>query len=437
GEWLGPCLIGIGILLIVPDLSQGSLPHMVSLILSSLGTGAGSALVLLDVGRAYSFVGRKACALEVLIATMAAALIALSLFFLPFSAVLGVVLLMPFLTVCCLKKSQSSMQATTKRRASRGEKLTGSMMVRFTLMAFILGTVTGFMRDIYSLHGDDVFGFSYALLFSIGAFLAAVILGVAIFFAKYFSIKTLYKPVILLCAIGFAVIPALGIGMPFPFLIVSIGYTLFEILIWVILSEVAKRFQYTSVQVFGFGRSLVLAGGIIIGILLSRVLSNIDVLDMQTLVFISAIAVSLIIVSQNYILTDHVLETFEGNPRNEPYEPLASRTDTKDAHPSATEEGSPTERRTRIPLRARCQLIGEYYKLSAREIDVFHLLACGRNAARVQEELIISPGTVNTHTRHIYQKLDIHTQQELIDLMQTADLDAVSNELGKRKRSKR
>ena len=39
---------------------------------------------------------------------------------------------------------------------------------------------------------------------------------------------------------------------------------------------------------------------------------------------------------------------------------------------------------------------------------------------------------MNTHTRHIYQKLGIHTQQELIDLMQEADLDAMEQELEKR-----
>ena len=75
------------------------------------------------------------------------------------------------------------------------------------------------------------------------------------------------------------------------------------------------------------------------------------------------------------------------------------------------------------PLLERCKIIGAYYGLSKREIDVFHLLSLGRSAARIQEELLISAGTVNTHTYHIYTKLDVHSQQQLIDLMQAADLD--------------
>ena len=34
------------------------------------------------------------------------------------------------------------------------------------------------------------------------------------------------------------------------------------------------------------------------------------------------------------------------------------------------------------------------------------------------ERLIISANTVKTHTRHIYKKIDVHSQQELIDLVE-------------------
>lgn len=44
------------------------------------------------------------------------------------------------------------------------------------------------------------------------------------------------------------------------------------------------------------------------------------------------------------------------------------------------------------------------------------LLLKGRTIARIQEELFISAGTVNTHTRHIYQKMGIHDRQQLLDL---------------------
>ncbi|WP_305299505.1 response regulator transcription factor [Parvibacter caecicola] len=68
---------------------------------------------------------------------------------------------------------------------------------------------------------------------------------------------------------------------------------------------------------------------------------------------------------------------------------------------------------------------GAYYGLTEREIDVMHLFATGRTAARVREELVISAGTVNTHALHIYQKMDVHSRQELIEKVAAADLDAM------------
>lgn len=60
--------------------------------------------------------------------------------------------------------------------------------------------------------------------------------------------------------------------------------------------------------------------------------------------------------------------------------------------------------------------LAENLGLSEREQDVFVLLAEGRSSARIQEDLCIAAGTVNYHTRNIYQKLDVHSRQEIIDL---------------------
>ena len=48
------------------------------------------------------------------------------------------------------------------------------------------------------------------------------------------------------------------------------------------------------------------------------------------------------------------------------------------------------------------------------------LLAKGRTRARIQEELYLSSGTVATHARHIYQKVGVHSKQELLDVIESA-----------------
>ena len=45
------------------------------------------------------------------------------------------------------------------------------------------------------------------------------------------------------------------------------------------------------------------------------------------------------------------------------------------------------------------------------------------DSAAIQEALYISAGTANTHMRHIYRKLDVHSQHELIDLVESMVVD--------------
>lgn len=57
--------------------------------------------------------------------------------------------------------------------------------------------------------------------------------------------------------------------------------------------------------------------------------------------------------------------------------------------------------------------------ITAREREVLALLVQGRSVPFIQEELCVSRNTVNTHVKHIYRKLKVHTKQELIDLYVT------------------
>ncbi len=74
-------------------------------------------------------------------------------------------------------------------------------------------------------------------------------------------------------------------------------------------------------------------------------------------------------------------------------------------------------------IKRKCAVIADTYLLSRREAEVFYLLACGRNAASIQKILYIAPGTANTHMRHIYKKINVHSQQELLDLLDSVELD--------------
>lgn len=58
------------------------------------------------------------------------------------------------------------------------------------------------------------------------------------------------------------------------------------------------------------------------------------------------------------------------------------------------------------------------FALTPREVDVVLILAKGRNKERAAEELHLARETVKTHAANVYRKLAIHSQQELIDLIE-------------------
>lgn len=56
--------------------------------------------------------------------------------------------------------------------------------------------------------------------------------------------------------------------------------------------------------------------------------------------------------------------------------------------------------------------------LTPREADVLPLLARGKNRASIAAELGVSSSTAHSHIMHVYQKLGVHNQQELIELFE-------------------
>ncbi len=71
----------------------------------------------------------------------------------------------------------------------------------------------------------------------------------------------------------------------------------------------------------------------------------------------------------------------------------------------------------------RGEMLARDKGLSEREKEVFRLLAKGRNAEFISNELCIARPTAKTHIQHIYQKLCINSHQELIDMVESYALE--------------
>lgn len=73
------------------------------------------------------------------------------------------------------------------------------------------------------------------------------------------------------------------------------------------------------------------------------------------------------------------------------------------------------------PYKRKCTQATMAYDLTPREGEILFYLAKGRNAKYIADQLYVAERTVKTHTYHIYQKMGIHSQQELIDIVENEE----------------
>jgi ATP/maltotriose-dependent transcriptional regulator MalT len=68
-------------------------------------------------------------------------------------------------------------------------------------------------------------------------------------------------------------------------------------------------------------------------------------------------------------------------------------------------------------LSDRCAELARTYNLTARELEVLQVLARSASNKEAARLLTIAAGTLKAHTRHIYEKMGIHTRAELDELL--------------------
>jgi LuxR family maltose regulon positive regulatory protein len=52
--------------------------------------------------------------------------------------------------------------------------------------------------------------------------------------------------------------------------------------------------------------------------------------------------------------------------------------------------------------------------LSERELDVLRLIAAGLSTQAVARHLVVAPSTIQTHLKHLYNKLDVHSRTQAV-----------------------
>lgn len=203
------------------------------------------------------------------------------------------------------------------------------------------------------------------------------------------------------------VIPALGPQSAAGGIVGSVLFGLSFVLDWVLLGRVVHHSGASVLKVFGFGFGAAALGssaGFVVGSVFGELGGQAQV-AVASLVVLALCLFSVLVLLRN---NDLVLIA----------QPVETEGCDSDVALETRALGVPAESKARF--RTRCNVIAATYSLSPRETEVFALLAKGKDAKAVAEELFVSFNTARTHIRNIYSKLGVHSRHELLDLVDGA-----------------
>lgn len=422
GFLCGPALAGIGTLFILA--AEGTFANQIIYLgVYSIFTGIGSALTLLDFGRFYSIIAPHVCARESITAFFLGSIIPLIFYALPLPLTVVLCSCLPLAgTLMIHRKNVPSEPLAQNMRRPLKKKF----LVKFIIGASIFGVAVGFLRDLYSYSGTFSYTTSWSMFLTLASSVVTLLVLLVVLLNRRFDPLFLYRPILILVAAGFLALPLMHFESFLPGMIACIGYFLFELLIWIVLANISYRFNLPSIKVLGLGRGTIAGGGTLLGAFLVQKATAEELYPyLSSYEIVSAIVALLIIVyciifSERDIAwlypKENIKKTIAGSPPSDVFRETNSLTSEK--KPIDTGIGQDA---SFVTMRSRCAMLAEKYGLTKRELEVMVLLAIGRSAPRIQKELCISLGTVNSHRLHIYQKLNVHTFQELIDLIKGAD----------------
>jgi DNA-binding CsgD family transcriptional regulator len=389
---LGPLFMTIGTLLLVVGVFSGELFFGIQL-LGAVLTGIGSGVIDLGWGEAFRQIDPK----KTLFGAPFAFFIAAVLF-----PVIGSLPAQVGSLVCALLPLVSGWILFGKLKVWKNPPLLepnplkpGAFIWKLGAASCLLGLADGVVRmvllDVSPIDGDALYrsSFIWASLLSM-----LIIYSCAIFIRRS-SYSLMYRPIILIMAVFFMLLPVIDVSSTLANVIALAGYETFNLFIWIILAETARNYRLSSTIIFGMGWGMITFGAFL-GSVVAGFLQAFGTFSQETFTLIALLAAIVVFFSYMFIFSEKDLLEFS----------------------EAIEDEGVKEPERSQPFRERCKVIAAEYELSARETEVMILFAKGRSTPHIQEDLYISRGTVTTHLRHIYQKLAIHDKQQLLDLIE-------------------
>ena len=363
-------------------------------VLAGLLTGMGAGTFLLLWGETLVSLGTRACAVYFAASSGLAALAHIALGWVPIAAVQVIVLTFPLVELV-LYRSQVSRSMLLLSRTNRDGQDSPGLPKDVLALGLFFGFSFGAMRG-FAPSGDGGSLSSVRLVVSMAFVMAACV------WAYFASIRRredfgslAYRIALPLVALGFLLLPLSGAWSLAGTAAYRFGYEYIYIVLWALWVFFAGREGASSVWIVACGLASMQVSKLIGFVLSADVVALLGpALDMQVVAGLALFGTVLVAVFSKGIAFS--AEGWEG------------------VRPAAE---APAHEGVAFPEQRYAE-VAEGFALSPRETDVFLLLIRGYSRARIAKELVVTEETVKSHVKGIYQKMGVHTKQDLIDTVE-------------------
>jgi|GEM_PF-2939462 len=276
---------------------------------------------------------------------------------------------------------------------------------RFTLL--LVGMILGVAAVLtQTLHLS-----ARELTLAIGVCLLLAGLIIALFYRDLHSDLGSVSKRILALIMTLSLVPFLFVGSTGQLVCVCFLFTAGIVNLILIVDSILETSRFNQISPFwivGLEGSM-LFSGVILSLIVSTILMTLFANGFEITLFV-------------FVCSAAILQI---NINNQAY-PLFKMVDV-DISDIESEENSLTELEPEIAVdysaswRKRLDAIAEDYHLSLRQKEIMELLVMGRDLNYITTRLGISRSTAKTHLSNLYRRMDLHSKQELLDLMEPSD----------------
>ena len=356
--------------------------------------------------------------------------------------VLALMIPLPLISLACLIRCRSEApdgRAAPSRGTQRSLAALGTL-IGLIIAAVVLSCLFGFMWELTVFSVGSV-NEAHLVPQTANLVAAVAMVGLVLYARTRINLDVVYRILLPIIVVEFAILPFLWETNPVMLnIVMSASFGVFDVIIWSMVASSAYDFAVSGYVIGGIVRSisiLLRLVGMGIGYLITLVPGRSSILVVG--LSIGALYVLVMLGLFNIIKHKHRSRNLVEHDETTTTEQHMAKTIASDdasgniphtKTPPTTqpkEEPNTSEKKAEEPQenasvskenQETYATIAEDFGLTRRETEVLPFLARGRSAKVIAEALFVSESTIRTHIRRILEKTDLHSKQEIIDLIE-------------------